>query len=390
MPPNRRLRQALHRLPNIAHIMRRTTRRWGSEIVCCRHSPSFTRGGRKPHIRACCMNHNPVHRTIRAGRVMRRRNVSHNTPPPNTTITATPFYLLDDIVTIGDGFTPWQAAEPDTVETTPSLYFTTRLPPEQCTDTTERPSLPSLPSLPSDPFTPAGPRSPRSPCTPCGPAGPEGPTSPRSPAEPSRPSAPLTPSAPARPGTPSRPSDPFAPGNPSGPFTPFKPGEPCGPTGPTSPAEPLTPSRPSAPAGPCGPRTPAGPGTPCTLRSVRIASTHKPDLCSCTDSTPPWVHTCFTRAAKPLAAVPFDWALACSESRSEDTAPKRKAPAATTANNTSDKNSNTREAFSKLRRCRFSSSNSLNPTHLHHQQYLSKTRAHQEDASAPHHQEARR
>ncbi|AUV62093.1 hypothetical protein [Propionibacterium phage pa59] len=32
------------------------------------------------------MNHNPVHRTIRTGRVMRRRNISHNTPPPNTTI----------------------------------------------------------------------------------------------------------------------------------------------------------------------------------------------------------------------------------------------------------------------------------------------------------------
>ena len=290
---------------------------------------------------------------------MRRRNKPHHTPPPNTTITATPFYLWDDMVTIGDGLTPWQATEPDIVEATPSLYFTNRRPPEQYTDTTERPSLPSLPS---DPFTPAAPRSPRSPCAPCGPAGPEGPTSPRSPAEPSRPSVPstpFTPSAPARPGTPSWPSDPFAPGNPSGPFTPFKPGEPCGPTGPTSPAEPLTPSRPSTPAGPCGPRSPEGPGTPCTRRSVRIASTHKPDLCSFTDSTPPWVHTCFTRLAKPLAAVPFDWALACSESRSEDTAPKRKAPAATTASSTSDKNSNTSEAFSKLRRCLFSSSNSL-------------------------------
>ena len=172
MPPNSRLRQALHRLPNITHIMRRTARRWGREIVCRGHRPSFTGSGRKPHIRACCMNHNPIHRTIRAGRVMRRRNVSHNTPPPNTTITATPFYLWDDIVTIGDGFTPWQATEPDMVEATPSLYFTTRRPPEQYTDTTERPSLPSLPS---DPFAPAGPRSPCSPCAPCGPAGPEGP-----------------------------------------------------------------------------------------------------------------------------------------------------------------------------------------------------------------------
>jgi len=85
MPPNRRLTQTLHRLPNIAHIMRRTTRRRGREIVRCRHRPPLTRGGRKPHIRACCMNHNPVHRRIRTGRVMRRRNVSHNTPPPNTT-----------------------------------------------------------------------------------------------------------------------------------------------------------------------------------------------------------------------------------------------------------------------------------------------------------------
>lgn len=85
MPTNRRLRQALHRLPNITHIMRRTTRRWGSKIVCCRHRPPFTRSGRKPHIRACRMNHNPIHRTIRTGRVMRRRNVSHHTPPPNTT-----------------------------------------------------------------------------------------------------------------------------------------------------------------------------------------------------------------------------------------------------------------------------------------------------------------
>lgn len=86
MPPNRRLRQALHRLPNIAHIMRRTTRRWGSKIVCRGHRPPFTRGGRKPHIRACRMNHNPIHRTIRAGRVMRCRNKPHHTPPPNTTI----------------------------------------------------------------------------------------------------------------------------------------------------------------------------------------------------------------------------------------------------------------------------------------------------------------
>lgn len=88
MPTNRRLRQALHRLPNIAHIMRRTARRWGSKIVCCRHRPSFTRSGRKPHIRACCMNHNPIHRTIRAGRVMRRWNVSHRMSPPNTTNTS--------------------------------------------------------------------------------------------------------------------------------------------------------------------------------------------------------------------------------------------------------------------------------------------------------------
>lgn len=94
MPPNRRLRQALHRLPNITHIMRRTTRRWGSKIVCRGHRPPFTRGRRKPHIRACRMNHNPVHRTIRAGRVMRCRNVSHNTPPPNTTNTSNTFLLL--------------------------------------------------------------------------------------------------------------------------------------------------------------------------------------------------------------------------------------------------------------------------------------------------------
>lgn len=157
MPTNRRLRQALHRLPNITHIMRRTTRRWGSKIVRRRHSPSLTGSGRKPHIRACRMNHNPVHRTIRTTRMMRRRNVSHHTPPPNTIITATPFYLWDDIVTIGDGFTPWQATEPDIVEATPSLYFTTRRPPEQYTDTTERPSLPSLPSLPFAPSAPAEP-----------------------------------------------------------------------------------------------------------------------------------------------------------------------------------------------------------------------------------------
>ena len=86
MPANRRLRQALHRLPNITHVMRRTARRWGREIVRCRHRPTLTRSGRKPNIRACRMNHNPIHRTIRTGRVMRCRNVSHHTPPPNTTI----------------------------------------------------------------------------------------------------------------------------------------------------------------------------------------------------------------------------------------------------------------------------------------------------------------
>lgn len=85
MPTNRRLRQALHSLRNIANIMRRTTRRWGREIVCRGHRPPRTRGRRKPHIRACCMNHNPIHRTIRAGRMMRCRNISHHTPPPNTT-----------------------------------------------------------------------------------------------------------------------------------------------------------------------------------------------------------------------------------------------------------------------------------------------------------------
>lgn len=224
MPTNRRLRQALHRLPNIANIMSRTTRRWGSKIVRRRHRPPFTRGRRKPHIRACRMNHNPIHRMIRTGRMVCCWNVSHRTPPPNiiNTINTPPssYYLWDDMVTIGDGFTPRQATEPDIVEATPSLYFTNRRPSEQYTDTTERPSLPSLPS---DPFTPAGPRSPRSPCAPCGPAGPEGPTSPRSP---SAPFAPSLPSAPAWPGTPSRPSDPFTPGKPSGPFTPFKPGEP--------------------------------------------------------------------------------------------------------------------------------------------------------------------
>ena len=85
MPPNRRLRQALHRLPNIADVMRRTTRRWGSKIVRRRHRPPLTGSRRKPHIRARCMNHNPVHRTIRTGRMVRCRNVSHHTPPPNTT-----------------------------------------------------------------------------------------------------------------------------------------------------------------------------------------------------------------------------------------------------------------------------------------------------------------
>lgn len=84
MPPNSRLRQALHRLPNITHVMRRTTRRWGSEIVCRGHRPPLTGGGRKPHIRARRMNHNPIHRTIRAGRVMRRRNKPHRMSPPNT------------------------------------------------------------------------------------------------------------------------------------------------------------------------------------------------------------------------------------------------------------------------------------------------------------------
>lgn len=85
MPANSRLRQALHRLPNITHIMRRTPRGWGSEIVCRGHRPPFTRGGRKTHIRARRVNHNPIHRTIRTSRVVRCWNVSHRTPPPNTT-----------------------------------------------------------------------------------------------------------------------------------------------------------------------------------------------------------------------------------------------------------------------------------------------------------------
>lgn len=88
MPTNRRLRQTLHRLTNIANIMRRTPRGWGSKIVRRRHRPPFTGGGRKPHIRARRMNHNPVHRTIRTSRVMRRRNEPHHTPPPNTTNTS--------------------------------------------------------------------------------------------------------------------------------------------------------------------------------------------------------------------------------------------------------------------------------------------------------------
>lgn len=148
MPTNRRLRQALHRLPNITHIMRRTTRRWGREIVCCRNSTPFTGGGRKPHIRACRMNHNPIHRMIRTSRMVRCWNVSHRTPPPQNIINTSStlpysYYLWDDTVTIGDGATVLQATEPDMVEATPSLYFTNRRPPEQYTDTTERPSLPS-------------------------------------------------------------------------------------------------------------------------------------------------------------------------------------------------------------------------------------------------------
>ena len=91
MPPNRRLRQALHRLRDIANIMRRTTRRRGREIVCCRNSPTLTRGRRKPHIRACRMNHNPIHRTIRTSRMMHRWNKPHRTPPPNTINTSNTF-----------------------------------------------------------------------------------------------------------------------------------------------------------------------------------------------------------------------------------------------------------------------------------------------------------
>ena len=99
MPPDSRLGQALHRLPNITHIMRRTTRRWGSKIVCRGHRPPFTRGGRKPHIRACCMNNNPIHRTIRAGRMVRRWNKPHRTPPPNTinTINTLPLFTCEMI-----------------------------------------------------------------------------------------------------------------------------------------------------------------------------------------------------------------------------------------------------------------------------------------------------
>ena len=96
MPPNRRLRQALHRLPNITHVMRRTTRRWGREIVCRGHRPPLTRSGRKPHIRARRMNHNPIHRMIRTSRMVRCWNVSHHTPP-NTTINTSntlPFSFL--------------------------------------------------------------------------------------------------------------------------------------------------------------------------------------------------------------------------------------------------------------------------------------------------------
>lgn len=91
MPPNRRLGQALHRLRNITHIMRRTTRRRGREIVRRRHRPPLTGGRRKTHIRARRMNHNPIHRMIRAGRMMRRRNKPHHTPPPNTTNTSNTF-----------------------------------------------------------------------------------------------------------------------------------------------------------------------------------------------------------------------------------------------------------------------------------------------------------
>lgn len=99
MPTNRRLRQALHRLPNITHIMRRATRRWGSKIVRSRHRPTLTGGGRKPHIRACRMNHNPIHRTVRAGRAMRRRNKPHHTPHPNiiNTINTLPLFTCEMI-----------------------------------------------------------------------------------------------------------------------------------------------------------------------------------------------------------------------------------------------------------------------------------------------------
>lgn len=103
MPPNRRLRQALHRLTNIADVMRRTTRRWGSKIVCRRHRPPLTGRRRKPHIRARRMNHNPIHRTIRTSRMMRRRNKPHHTPPPNTinTINTLPLF------TYGMIWSPW-------------------------------------------------------------------------------------------------------------------------------------------------------------------------------------------------------------------------------------------------------------------------------------------
>lgn len=83
MPPNRRLRQALHRLPNIADVMRRATRRWGSKIVRRRHRPTLTGGRRKPHIRARRVNHNPIHRMIRTSRMVRCWNKPHRTPPPN-------------------------------------------------------------------------------------------------------------------------------------------------------------------------------------------------------------------------------------------------------------------------------------------------------------------
>lgn len=94
MPTNRRLTQTLHRLTNIANIMRRTTRRWGSKIVRSRHCTPRPRRRRKPHIWACCMNNNPIHRTIRAGRMVRRWNVSHRTPPPNIINTINTLPLL--------------------------------------------------------------------------------------------------------------------------------------------------------------------------------------------------------------------------------------------------------------------------------------------------------